>query len=243
MTETDRRYTDQEVALVLKRAAELEETEPTLPAARGLTLHELHDIAREVGFSSEAITRAVAELQSRRGVGTRSWFGAPPSARVARAVPGRLDESALQRLIQIVEDRVATTGTVTEAVGTIRWTSVPGGHKLQRLTQVAITPAAGETHIQITQRYATPVRTILHAVPASWGAIAGLAIAGSAGVASLPAAGLLLGGLLVGGGIGRGMWHYLARGNEHTARQLADDLAAEAKAISSHGVSGGSTAP
>ena len=48
MSEGSRRFTDREVALVLKRASEIDEAE-VAGAASGLSLHDLTEIAGEVG--------------------------------------------------------------------------------------------------------------------------------------------------------------------------------------------------
>ena len=76
-----RRFTDQEVALVLRKAAEIDEAEGSEP--KGLSIADLRQIAREVGLSPGAIDRAVAALDKRRApprsCGARRSCAAPPT--------------------------------------------------------------------------------------------------------------------------------------------------------------------
>lgn len=85
MTDSDRRYTDQEVALVLAKASELEEGRAlTSTSGRGLTLRELHEIAKEVGLSPRAIDVVEDRLPSRESADQvelpPSWSGTPGRA-------------------------------------------------------------------------------------------------------------------------------------------------------------------
>ncbi|MGE0555313.1 MAG: hypothetical protein AB7R55_17930 [Gemmatimonadales bacterium] len=225
-----RRFTDQEVALVLKRAAEAEERR-ALSSAKGLTLAELQDIAREVGLSPEAIEEAVTGLATRRRSQAPELLGAPLGAKVARGVPGQLDQEALRQLIRVVEDRLDATGTVTDALGTVRWTRAPHGDRFEATTQVSISQAANETQIHVTQRYPGRLRAILHLLPGAWGAMIGGAVAAS--TVTVPGAGiaLALGSAALGIGIGRAIWQTIARRATARVDSLSADLETAARRL------------
>jgi len=228
----DRRFTDQEVALVLQRAAEIEERRVTVAPARGLSLGELREIAREVGLSPDVIDEAVRTMQSGARPRTVSVLGAPLSSKVARGVPGRLSEAAMQGLVRAIEDRVEATGTVTEALGTVRWTSIGRGHKFDRTTQVSIHSKSDETQIQVVQRYPSGLRTVLHALPGLWGAGIGVGVAASAGgISTAVGVGIVAGVAALGVGIGRGIWSLLARRNAAEVERVADALANAAREV------------
>lgn len=125
MSDGSRRFTDQEVALVLRRASELDEAGPSEASGGGLSLEDLRDIAREVGISPQAIARVV----------------------------------------RIVDERADSAGSVTEALGSVRWT---GSDRL-RSTRVSITPAKGETVIEVVEKAEPRLRRIFYFVPAAWG--------------------------------------------------------------------------
>ena len=228
MTDSDRRYTDQEVALVLAKASELDEGRAlTSTSGRGLTLRELHEIAREVGLSPRAIDEAVTALRTQPH---QSILGSPYSHRVVRGIPGRLEDSAMQRLVRVVEDRLEATGTVTEALGTVRWTSVGRGHKFDRTTQVSFTPTGHETQIQVVQRYPDALRFILHLLPGAWGGMIGLAVGGTSGLATLPWVAAVAGTAAVGVGIGRAIWNRMARKSADQVEEVAAVLVGDAQA-------------
>lgn len=245
MTERlDRRYTDQEVALVLHRATQIEERRPTAPAAvGGLTLRDLHEIAREVGLSPAVIDEAVAGLQSGSRRRTGSMLGASLSAKAVRAVDGRLGAHGLNELMRAVEERVDTAGTVTEALGTVRWTSVARGHKFDRTMQVTVSPTDDETRIQVVGRYPSGFRALLHGLPGLWGAMFGASAAASAGLGALAVLGGGVGAAIVGVGIGRAIWHGVSRRSARLVDDVARDLADLARGQAAGAIRSAATAP
>jgi hypothetical protein len=226
----DRRFTDQEVAQVLQRATEIEERRATTSPATGLSLAELRDIAREVGLSPDVIDEAVGALQARGRTPGASVLGAPLSSKVVRGVPGQLSEQSLQGLIRLLEDRVEATGTVSEALGTVRWTSTGRGHKFDRTTQVSFHSKSDETQIQVVQRYPSGLRMVLHALPALWGGMIGGGVAASAGgISTATAMGIALASVGLGLGIGRSIWTGLARRNAREVERVAEELVSSAR--------------
>ncbi len=227
--EAERRYTEQEVGLVLQRAAEIEERGSEAVAPHGVTLRELREIAREVGIRPEVIDEAVALVQAGAGPRGRSLLGAPLSSKSVRGVPGRLGQEAMQRLVRVIEDHVEATGTVTEALGQVRWTSVGRGHKFDRTTQVSLSVRSDETQIQVVQRYPSGLRTVLHLLPGAWGGMIGGAVAASAGVTALAGIGIGVGAVALGIGIGHGVWQMLAGRNAREAQRVASEVARAAR--------------
>lgn len=230
MDPSDRRYTDQEVALVLQRAAEIEERRAGASATRGLTLRELHEIARDVGLSPAVIDEAVLAVETGARPHAGSLLGAPLSGKTARGLPTRLDEAALRRLIRLVEEQVEATGTVTEALGTVRWTSVPSGHKFAGTVQVSVSSGEQETQIQVVHRYPEGLRAVLHFLPAAWGGMLGAALAASAALTPLAVIGVGAGVAALGAGLGRAAWQALARRRDRLVHAIATELAAAAGA-------------
>lgn len=194
-----------------------------------MTLGELREIAKKVGLSPDVIDEAVAAVGAGVRPRTGSLLGAPLSNKVMRGVRGRLEEEDLQRLIRVIEERVEETGTVTEALGTVRWTSFARGHKFDRTMQVSLSATDEETQIQVVQRYPSGMRAILHGLPTAWGAMIGGAVAAS--VAVVPVAGIALGvgGAALGFGIGRSVWHMLTRKSAREVERVASELAEAAR--------------
>jgi len=221
-SEQSRRFTDREVALVLRRASEIEESEGTTQGG-GLSLRDLQEIGREVGISAEAISRAVSTLD-RRGSTLGGLAGAPLVHKAAHAVPGELDETALRALVHLVDERADGAGTVSEALGSLRWTSADRFRSLQ----VSIAPGGGETRIQVVEKSKPRLRGVVQAMPAAWGMMLAMPVVG-AGVGGLTVAGVLAGGALIGGAIGRGVWSFLSSRSRARVTRLAEELSAQAR--------------
>ncbi len=229
MAPDEKRYTDQEVALVLRRAAEIDETRGGVSSARGLTRGDIEQVALEVGLSAEVVGQALADLKTRGPREPASPLGPAPVAKRTQAIPRKLDDSELKEVVRLLEDKLSTPGTVTEALGTVRWTSVAVGHGLHKTTQVTITPDEDETHLQVLSRYPTKFRAVVQLIPLVQGSVLGAGLAASAGLAVLPFIGVTAGIGLTAGAIGKGVWHYMANRNEKQVDKLAAELSADIK--------------
>ena len=224
---TDRRLSEKEVALVLRRAVELEEDSPSsnLPSARGLTLPELQEIAREAGINPNLVTQAVAELSEKPGLEPFSIGGPSTTKKEVRVLPGRLSREGMGELMRIVDQEVAAHGTVVEALGAVRWTS--SGWLLN--TQVSVEPTNGETLLRVEERYSDSVRGPLHGIPTFWGLILGLGLSlGEFGVALPVALVIAVAGAALGWLSGDLIWRGVAAGSGKRVSSLVDRLANEA---------------
>ena len=221
-----RRFTDREVAIVLKKASELEDREGD-GRGSGLSLEELEDIAAEVGISREVMGRAVAHLDSRpKRLGPLR--GGPLTHRAIQAIPGELDEAARARLIQYVDSTSDAVGTTSEALGSTQWTS---GDRF-RTTQVSITPARGETSVQVVERATSRLRRLVHFLPASLVAAVTAGSIGSIGAydpSSGAVAALIALGFVWGGAVGRIGWGWLSAQSAERVERLVGELSSQAK--------------
>ncbi len=221
MATGERRYSDREVALILRRAAEMEDREGVAVTARGVSLQELEQIAQDVGLDPARIRRAALELQTRRSLRESTPLGPAPSRTAVVALDATVAGDALRDLVRVIDDEVDSPGTVTEALGAVRWTA----RDRFLTTQVAIAPAPEGTTVKVHERIDPRVRGLLHFVPGGWGAILGIAIAGSTGVAALPAVGVVAACALAGGAAGRGVWEILSERSRRRVDALAETLA------------------
>ena len=94
-----RKYSEDEVGLILRRATEMQRAEPTAPDPTGLTLGELEEIAAEAGIDPRLLRRAASELQA---AGPQTFVsrvtGAPVSIEIERWVDGEIPSSSLEEL-------------------------------------------------------------------------------------------------------------------------------------------------
>jgi hypothetical protein len=73
---SERRFTEEEVSEILKRAAELDQSSTSLAPSRGMTLAELESIAREAGISPAAVQQAAKHTEASAQI-TQRLVGLP----------------------------------------------------------------------------------------------------------------------------------------------------------------------
>ncbi len=224
MSEGETRYTDRETALILKRAAELEETRAPGGVGRGLTLAEIETIARDVGIDPRRVREAAAQIASAHEPGGFAPLGPHPTRKVVRAVPRKLDRGELAELIPVIEGHLHTPGTVTEALDSVQWTAKEGNATLQ----VSMRPSGEETHIQVAERYVPALRSVFHGLPTGWGGMIGLVVGLSLALPGVAVAGLTIGSGVLGTAIGRTLWTRISRRSQRKVERLAAALAERA---------------
>ena len=231
--DASRRFTDREVAIVLRRAAEIEEADSSDAAGgeRGLSLDDLRDIGRQVGISPAAIEKAVSHIE-RRVATAPLLAGAPRVRRSVHAVQGELNREALGRLIRVVDEKADSAGVVSEALGSVRWTS----DERFSSTQVSLTPANGETTIRVTEKTLPRVKRIVHLVPAAWGAMLVPAVVSALDPSGAATVGILAAGIAAGAAAGRAVWTILSARSAARVERLAAELSREAEGAASEGL-------
>jgi len=114
-----RRYGEQEIAEILRRATEADEA--TLPpaAGTGLTLAQIQEVGGEVGIPAARIEHAARLLDLPEASPPVRFLGAPRS--VARMVPldRPLNDDEWMRLVVILRETFGAKGTVEE-IGPLR---------------------------------------------------------------------------------------------------------------------------
>jgi len=107
---TSARYSEQEMALILKRAAELQEGADGRGVQR--TLSEIAEIAAEVGIDATFVAEAVAELE--RPPTRAGWLGAPTRFYDERSVAGTLSPAEISELLDRARAELGLHGAVQQ---------------------------------------------------------------------------------------------------------------------------------
>ncbi|HEY8795749.1 MAG TPA: hypothetical protein VIM15_12460 [Gemmatimonadaceae bacterium] len=141
---TDRRYDDDEVAEVFRKAAEGPQSLPRQAARNeGMTLAELQDIGREVGISPEAVEGAARSLELRPRGAVRQFLGLPIGVGRTIALDRRLSEAEWERLVVELREVFHARGTVSSNGSFRQWTNgnlqallepMGNGHRLRLTT-------------------------------------------------------------------------------------------------------------
>jgi len=227
---SERRFTDGEIGLILRRAVELEEGSGSkgVSTARGLNLKELEEIAREAGIDPAMVRRAASEIESKGGAESGDIWGPPGVRREVRTLPGEMAPEDVGDLMRVVDREVQAQGTVVEALGGVRWTS----NTRFLSTQVSVEPSGSDTLLRVEERFSEAVRGPLHGVPAGWGLMIGLAVGTEQFGLSFPLVLVLMViGALVGWGIGDLVWRGISTGSRKRVKSLTELLTTEASRL------------
>jgi hypothetical protein len=111
------RFSEQEMALILKRAAELQEGADGRGVHRSLS--EITEIAAEVGIDGTYVTEAIAELHAPRPrVG---WLGAPTRFHAEQRLPRKLSQGEIGELLDQARAELGLHGEVHQVFDGVEW--------------------------------------------------------------------------------------------------------------------------
>src|SRR5215217_4781652 len=120
---SERRFSEEEVAEILKTAAEVEHSENTqLPSRSGLTLSELNEIGREVGISPEAVQQAVRRLDPTTQA-TRKFLGLPIGVGRTVELDRNLSNEEWERLVVDLRQTFDARGVIRQEGSLRSWTN------------------------------------------------------------------------------------------------------------------------
>jgi hypothetical protein len=223
MADLTKRFSDEEMAVILKRAA-------TLQAARDDHTHslpEIQAIAAQVGIDPALVAHVAgaADLATRRP--GRGLFPASAAQQEIRVeVP--ITTSDYGRVLQAIRRVMGTQGRAQEVFNSLEWRT--GSERDALWYAVTVTGRPDATHVRVEADFGVSVALMHIAGVAPF--MAAVVAAGSLlpTEAAIGAAGAA--GIAILGGI-RMIWRRLLRKTEATAHDLAREIEREVKEIAS----------
>ncbi len=138
------RYSDAELALLLRKAAELERRSKAPRDRGGFTLDDLRQIGAEVGISPAVMDEATSQLAMEK----RGWWERvirrPTRFFDERTVPEELSSEQVARIVGRVRRITRQQGSVERVLGAVEWKSDSGFAPLH----IRIHSGAGRTRIE-----------------------------------------------------------------------------------------------
>jgi hypothetical protein len=213
-----RLYSEEEFALILRKASEIQERPGhRLGSRTGLSLEEIKSIAKEAGIDSDAVARAAsllgaADWEEKAGLAA-AIFGGPSKYHLEFEIPGTLPPEERGRILEVIRRMAEHQGEAKEVLGGVEWKTVG---ELSAIN-VNVSPRGDRTSIQIVgDRGPAGGATFIFPMAAAailMGALGGtLEPTSVAGIVSL-VTGMLGGGFLVA----RTIW---VRGSKKFRRKL-----------------------
>ncbi|TFH66785.1 MAG: hypothetical protein E4G90_01750 [Gemmatimonadales bacterium] len=222
---TERRYDEEEVALILRNAIDPARRGPP-DASHGLTLAEVKEIAAEVGIDGRVIEAAANALEVRSTRATHPLLGAPMTYQYEQWVEGRVAPEDYPDLVLVIRRVMERHGVVSTDLDQLEWRarSASGGR------YVTVKPTDNRTLVRVMGNYRDGAL--------GWFGMAGM-MGGLGSLAVLKALGLLatfgLGAapviLLAGYLPARWLWRSLARAEDRVLTATLQEVtrALEAK--------------
>lgn len=235
-----RRYGDNEIGLILKRAAELQRQEPAAGTeGSGLTLPELEEIAAEAGIDPRYLRRAAAEVDeggTKFDSGKASYFlGAPLTIELDRTLSGEVPEEDFALFVPDIQQAAGGHGQASALGRTFTWqSSTPGG---ERSLQVTVTSRDGRTRIRIEERLSSLAGQLFGGMLGGGGGGIGLGIGLGVGIGALQSAAFAIAWpvSIIGGAylLARSIYTSTARKRQRVLRDLLDRLTEHVERVSS----------
>lgn len=150
---SNRRYTEEEMALILKRAVE-NQGSSNLPARspeQGFSLEEMQEIGAEVGIDAAQITAAAKSLEQRPEAGRNRSNVA--KFRSDQWIDVEVEERDLQEMVALIRRNVKKPGEAREVLGGVEWK----GKTTAGPQHVSIRPEQDGTRIDVTGTYSEPL--------------------------------------------------------------------------------------
>jgi hypothetical protein len=151
---SSRRFSEKEVALIIKRASELQQDEAPAESTTGMSLAELEQVAREAGLDPALVRRAATDLDTRVTQQEPSRFiGAPTNLHLERTIEGEVPVDEYEPMVLEIQRVLGGVGTASTLGRTLQWTMSSSERRRHTTSsvQITITPRNGRTTIRIEE--------------------------------------------------------------------------------------------
>jgi hypothetical protein len=192
MADEDRKYTDEQMALILRRVGDLQ----TQREDGRHTLAEIQEIARQVGLDPALVAHAAAGLPRKAAVLPAASSSLVQT--VETVIPQRVTTEQMGRLVDAVRRASGAQGTSRQVFDSVEWRW--GSENELVDLRVTITPNADRTNVRV-QHDATGAAFLSTFIPMI-GSVLGVAAVFSA----LPVAAGAAASAGIVGAIGAGVW-------------------------------------
>jgi len=235
-----RRFSEGEVQEIVRRAAELEVSNPT--ASGALTIGGIQQVAAEALIPAERVREAALALEVRRTPpvaatadgspdtpgqrAARFWLGAPTYLLFERVVTGEVPDAEFPPLVEMIRAELGQVGQGGQLGRSFSWTTASGGG---RDVQILVSVRGGATRISVRENLGQSIGAIYGGVGGGvggagfgvvMGVLAGALHSPAAAVVAVP---LWLATVFSGA---RSIYYYVIKARRTQLARLTENLAA-----------------
>jgi hypothetical protein len=179
--DAERRYSDREVSVILKRATELQATGRSGPTGEGLTLEELEEIGAEAGIDPATLRAAAREIDAPAGAALgRALAGGPLVVALEARVRGSLPRDSLDALVPLIQRAADAPGQASAVGDTLTWSS--NAHGNTRSLQVLVSAERDDhTLVRVEERLGGTAGALYGGIVGGVGGGVGFGVGGAVG--------------------------------------------------------------
>ena len=216
---SERRFTDEEVAIILRDAAEVRGGARRDGDSGGLTLRQLEEIAGEVGMDPVQVRSAAGRLVLHRSGRRLPFFGTPVAPAFERAIPGALPPGDLAELVTTIRRMLGRRGIGSSELGAFEWRAqgVMGGR------YVSVLQGGGTVRLRVFANFRDGLAVVAVGGGAALTVVAAAALA-ALGANELIGPGILPLGALLAALPVRALWSWVYRREEDALAELTEAL-------------------
>lgn len=228
----DRRYSDEEFALIFQRASELQDRADgglsqlsdradSASTTDGLSLEEVRDIAQEVGLELRFIDQAAAALTHDPAVKASGLLGGPLSHHLGDSFARTLTDTERLELLDVIRGALKHQGVINEVMGSLEWKTIG------RMDQLKVTITSSDERVAVrVVSDVSGLAALTWVVSIVTGLVAGGIVVFTLQTGSLLVAASILGaGGTVGVGVARTIWSATTSAFRRRAERLREEIA------------------
>jgi hypothetical protein len=232
-----RRYNEREVQDIVKRASELEVSNPT--AGGAMTIGGVEALAAEVGIAPEVVRSAAqAVVQRAPTVGAitsprpNRLIGGPTRILYERVVEGEVADTDFPLMVDEIRRVMQSVGQVSQLGNSFTWTGTRGRRE-QGDMQIAVTVRRGSTFIIVQENLTNLIGAIFGGIGGGMGGGGFGLISALVGALGAPILLPVIVPLWLGTtyAVARTAYHYNSQKRAQQLEEVADRLAALAKEL------------
>jgi len=214
---TETRYSDEEVALILRKASDLQAQ--GAKRAEGLDLRTVQDIAREIGVDPKLVELAANQLPTDAPGALAHFFGGGSRYQLRLAHDKELAPDQLRDLAAVIRRALGHQGEMSEVMGALEWKTVG------EVSQIAVTigNSDGGTNVEvIADRSGAAVLTGVGSM--SLGLVAGAITGAIVEPGAAIGISIMVGGAAAGAMMTRALWRRSTAKFKQKLNTLTDAL-------------------